>query len=316
MTSKKIYGVIDIGTLKVKTEIASVNNEGSLERLYASNTLTRFGIGLETNGGCPLELHLVDTINELNRIKKEFKNHRVTNWRVVSTHAMRQAKNQNEIIKRVKQETGFEIENLTQAQEASLFFEAVIQTFLLNDQKYAVMDVGGGSVQITVGTKNQLLKSHLMRTGTVTLQEKFIKDPRNPESFTTEEDIEHMKEFILKELMMCDRVKGVPLVYGSSMVIDVMKIIKIPLDIHENSKAHPYKTYVKHLEKFMKEVIKLKFGERDECYKDLPHHYGWGIDKGFLNAITVAEYFHSPYIIPSNANMAQGIIFAMHKTSK
>ncbi len=96
------------------------------------------------------------------------------------------------------------------------------------------------------------------------------------------------------------------------MIIDVMKIVGIHLDAHDDSVMHPYKTYSQHLSEFVSRVIKYKSGFRDEQFPGLPHGYGWGIDKAFLNVVTVAEYLQSPYIIPSNANIAQGIIYKMH----
>jgi hypothetical protein len=97
------------------------------------------------------------------------------------------------------------------------------------------------------------------------------------------------------------------------MIIDVMKIVGLPLDPHEDSVAHPYKTYIQHMSDFISWIIQFKSGYRDKEFPALPHGYGWGIDKAFLNVITVAEHLRSPYIIPSNANIAQGIIYSMHQ---
>ncbi|MEK9166299.1 MAG: hypothetical protein AAB846_01030 [Patescibacteria group bacterium] len=306
----KVYGVVDIGTLKVKAEIASVEPDGLLEKLYSSNVLTLFGTGLDENGGMVQEQYIRQTIDELQRLKGEFKKHGVEKSRVVSTHAMRKAKNREDIVERIKKEVGFDVENITQEQEAEFFFRAVMQTFAPENREYAVIDVGGGSVQVLVGTKKKLQKAHMMKTGTVSLHEKFVQDPHNPRSFSTEDDIEQMRLAILEELMPFERAKNVPLVYGSSMVIDIMKQIDIQLYPHKESAAHPYKTYAGHLAKVIKEVGPMPFGERDELYK-LPHHYAWGLDKAFLNAVTIAEHFESPHIIPSNANIAQGIIYSM-----
>jgi hypothetical protein len=37
----------------------------------------------------------------------------------------------------------------------------------------------------------------------------------------------------------------------------------------------------------------------------------WGIDKAFTNITTLADRLGSPYIIPSNANLAEGLVFSM-----
>ncbi len=306
-----IYAVVDIGTLKVKTEVSSVNSDGTLNRIYNSNNLTRFGIGLDENNGYVQETYIQATIEELKRLKSEFKRYKVTKFRIVSTHAMRKAKNKQEIISRIKNEVGFEVENIPQEQEAELFFKAVMQTFPSNYKKYGVIDVGGGSVQVLVGTKENLMTKYMMPTGTVSLHEKYVKDPNDPLSYTTSEDIEKMKSQILEEIIKLEISEETPLIYGSSMIIDVMKALNIPLDSHLDSSMHPYKTYSKHLSKFLNEIIKYNPAERGKLYPQLPHGYEWGIDKAFINVLTIASRLNSPYIIPSNANIAQGIIYSM-----
>ncbi|OGZ52985.1 MAG: hypothetical protein A3A29_02060 [Candidatus Ryanbacteria bacterium RIFCSPLOWO2_01_FULL_47_79] len=312
---RDVYGVVDIGTLKVKTEIASVAKSGVLKSIYSSNVLTCFGVGLDEYDGFAQEKYIRQTINELRRIRHELERHDAKKFRVVSTHAMRRAKNRDDILARIRKEAGFEVESISQEDEAELFFKAVMRTFLSNDREYVVIDVGGGSVQVLVGTKKELRRTHMMKTGTVRLHEKFVRNPHDPDSFTTPENIDQMKEEILRELIPLDPGERTPLVYGSSMVIDIMRQIKIQLDPHEDSAAHPYKTYAEHLTEFIWRIQPLSFRAREEQYP-LPHHYSWGLEKAFLNAVTIAAHFESPYIVPSNANIAQGIIFAMAEAAE
>lgn len=307
---KDVYGVVDIGTLKVKTEVTSVEENGVLQRRYSSNTLTCFGVGLDENNGLVQKQYIQQTLAELKRVKAEFEKHGVDKFRVVSTHAMRRAANRESILERIRREVGFEVENISQEEEAKFFFLAVMRTFLPEDREYAVIDVGGGSVQVLIGTKHDLRRSHMMKTGTVSLHEKFVANPHDPDSFTTQENIEQMKGEILRQLMPLGGGKGIPLIYGSSMVIDIMQQIKIKLDPHEDSVAHPYKTYARHLIDFIDRIRPLTFRQREEQYP-LPHSYSWGLDKAFLNAAAIAGHFGSPYIVPSNANIAQGIIYSM-----
>ncbi|MDQ3099262.1 MAG: hypothetical protein M3Q44_05940 [bacterium] len=304
------YAVIDIGTLKVKTEIASVNKDKSLDRIYNSNTLTCFGLNLEENNGNVHQKNLVATINELNRVKVILTEYDVKQCKVVSTHAMRKAKNREYILEKMQKETGFTIENISQEQEAELFFKAVMSTFQKSDREYAIVDVGGGSVQVLIGTPQKLNRSIMMQTGTVTISEQVESNPHSPNSLTTSGDIEKMKQIIIEQLLKLEAGADIPLVYGSSMIIDVMQKIGIHMEPHEDSKTHPYKTYSKHLNDFIKKILPFTFGEREKLYQ-LPHGFMYGIDKGFINVITIGEHLKSPYIIPSNANIAQGIIYSL-----
>ncbi len=302
--------MVDIGTIKVKTVVASVFPDGNLEIIYSSNNLTCFGCEIDQNNGYVKEEFLNKTIAELQRIKEVMKEFGVVKYKIVSTHAMRRAKNKDLIVKRIKDEVGFDIENITQEQEAELFFNAVMRSFKSN-KDYAIVDVGGGSVQILIGNPQELKQAHMMQTGAQFLHDNYTKNSNVPTSYTTSEDIEKMKELIMEELIPLKTTKGIPIVYGSSMVIDIMKNIGLYLEDHKDSGTHPYQTYTKYLENYLKEILPLSYEEREKKYKTGQKGYVWGVDKAFLNIITIAEYLDSPYIIPSNANIAQGIVYSM-----
>jgi exopolyphosphatase/pppGpp-phosphohydrolase len=80
---------------------------------------------------------------------------------------MRRAKNKDEIIQRIEKEVGFTVENSAQEQEAELFFLAVMK-----DKEYAVIDVGGGSVQILPGTQRHCLHDGSCEIATAQSKEK------------------------------------------------------------------------------------------------------------------------------------------------
>ena len=306
---KKNYAVIDIGTLKVKFLIASVSDSGSFEQVYFSNELTCFGVGLDENQGVVQEKYIASTIQELLRCKKLLKDYQTAGLRVVSTHAMRRAKNRQEVLDTILRETGFEVENISQDEEAKLFFKGVISGFE-TDKDYAIVDMGGGSVQILVGNKKELKKAHLIQTGAQFLHDNFTTNPHEETSFTTESDLEKMRYYIVEQLLPLKGIGDLPLIYGSSNIIDMMKAMSIPLEENPGSKTHPYLTYSRYLEEFIKKITPLNYKQREEKFP-FQKGYVWGIDKAFLNIITMAEHFPSSYIIPSNANIAWGLIYQL-----
>lgn len=307
---EKTYAVVDIGTLKVKTVIATILPTGDLNIIYSSNNLTCFGCDLDQNNGYVKEEYLGRTIAELQRIKEVFTQYNVKNYRVVSTHAMRRAKNKDAIITRIKDEVGFDVENISQEQEAEFFFNAVMRTFT-SDKDYAIVDVGGGSVQILIGNQRELKQAHMMQTGAIFLHDNFTQNPNVATSYTTTHDIEKMKDVIIEQLLPFKAPKNVPIIYGSSMIIDIMKNINLPLENHADSTIHPYQTYTEHLKNYLESVLPLNYEQREAKYNTGQKGYVWGVDKAFLNIITIAEHLESPYIVPTNANIAQGIIYSM-----
>ncbi|MFH0739968.1 MAG: hypothetical protein V1819_02585, partial [bacterium] len=250
----KNYAVIDIGTLKVKFLIAQILDNGEIKEIYFSNNLTCFGCNMDETNGYISEKNLQVTIEELIRCKKLLKEYNVVNFKVVSTHVLRNAKNREEIKREVEVKTGFQIDNISQDQEALLFFKAVMSGFPQTAHDFTVVDVGGGSVQILIGNKNELKQTYKIQSGGQFLHENFTKNPHIAQSFTTEEDIEKMRKYLLEQLMPLPSGLKTPIIYGSTCIIDLMKAMKIPLHSYEESKSHPFKTYARVLDEFIKKV--------------------------------------------------------------
>lgn len=310
MRNQKKYAVIDIGTLKVKFLIAQVLDGGGMKEVYFSNNLTCFGCNMDETGGYISEENLKSTITELLRCKRLLREHNVEKFRVVSTHALRNAKNREQVKKDLEEKTSFNIENISQDEEALLFFRSVMRDFPAREGGFTVVDVGGGSVQVLVGNKNELNLIHRMRSGGQFLHEHFTKKPHLAESFTTPEDIERMRNYLLEEMLLLPANLKTPIIYGSTCIIDLMKAMDIPLESYPHSKTHPFKTYATALDQFVQKILPLSYKQREALFS-FQQGYVWGIDKAFLNIICLAKRMASPFIIPSNATVSQGILYGM-----
>src|SRR6202012_765316 len=113
----------------------------------------------------------------------------VDHIKAAATSAMRDAENAGDIIRRVKDETGIEIEVISGGYEASLIYENHIAENLDKEHAYLYIDVGGGSTELTFFAGNKLIFSSSFNIGTIRL----LKDQ------VTEEQWESMKEFIKRE---------------------------------------------------------------------------------------------------------------------
>lgn len=56
------------------------------------------------------------------------------------------------VMARIKQDTGFDVENISAEEEAQLFFKAAICDFSTG-QRYAFVDMAGGSAQVLLAVK-------------------------------------------------------------------------------------------------------------------------------------------------------------------
>ncbi len=113
---------------------------------------------------------------------------------VVATSAIRDASNGREFLERAQQESGLTIEILGATEEAFYGYVAAVNTSTLNDG--AVLDIGGGSLQLTrvEGRHNTEMASFPL--GAVRVTEQFLSDPAPPKR----KQLQRLHEYVDEQL--------------------------------------------------------------------------------------------------------------------
>ncbi len=93
-----------------------------------------------------------------------------------ATSAMRDAKNAPDIIRKVKLETGLEIEIISGDKEANLVYENHVAEKLDKDHSYLYIDVGGGSTELSFFTNGKLAYKRSFNIGTIRLLKDMVTD--------------------------------------------------------------------------------------------------------------------------------------------
>ena len=97
----------------------------------------------------------------------------------VGTQVFRAAVNRDQIIRRIKTETGLSVEILSETEEADYGYKGVLTGMRLEET--LVIDVGGGSVELIRGRRDREIAVTSIPMGAVTLTEKYVAhDPPNP----------------------------------------------------------------------------------------------------------------------------------------
>ena len=110
----------------------------------------------------------------------------VKNVIACATSAMRDARNSNDIIRKVKLETGIEIEIISGDLEASIIYENHVAENMDTDHSYMYIDVGGGSTELTFFADGKLVFKKSFNIGTI----RILKD------MVDEKQWEEVKDFI------------------------------------------------------------------------------------------------------------------------
>lgn len=100
----------------------------------------------------------------------------VKNVIACATSAMRDAGNSADLIRKIKLETGLEIEIISGDLEASLIYENHVAENMDTDHSYMYIDVGGGSTELTFFADNKLVFKQSFNIGTIRLLKDMVDD--------------------------------------------------------------------------------------------------------------------------------------------
>lgn len=172
--------VIDIGSNTTRLLVAEPTDNDGFRRLLSQRSFTRLGRGLDADGTIPAEkiellAQTIATQSELARVMGADTVH------AFATAATRDAANRQELLDAVERRTAVRIEVLDQREEARLAFLGATHALSQDgDGVVAVIDVGGGSTEIAVGTpgSDALDWSASLRVGSALLTDAHVShDP-------------------------------------------------------------------------------------------------------------------------------------------
>lgn len=107
----------------------------------------------------------------------------IQHFRAVATSAVREAQNGEALIERIRQQTGIELEAISGSEEARLVHLAVTSRIDMSQSKWLLVDVGGGSVEVSLADDVGMLWSQSHTMGSVRLLEELSGAGDDPGRF-------------------------------------------------------------------------------------------------------------------------------------
>jgi exopolyphosphatase/guanosine-5'-triphosphate,3'-diphosphate pyrophosphatase len=142
--------------------------------------------------------------NPFQRGLKAMKTHKATIDRfevdktlAFATSAIRSAENGKDFVKKVKAETGIEIEVISGNREAELIYYGVRQALDLGDEKVLIMDIGGGSTEFIIADRNRMYWKHSFDLGAARLLEVI-----NPSEPISKNEIKKLRAYLKEQMQI------------------------------------------------------------------------------------------------------------------
>jgi len=194
-----LIAAIDIGSNAVRFALAQVDTRGGLRILDERRRPTRLGANLASGKALP-KTAVKTTIAAVKEFCFDAIRHGVQATRVVATSAVREAPDGAQFVRRLEAEVGLPVEIIGPDEEARLAFSSCRAAFDLQKQTVAIVDIGGGSVQVSLAWRGVLYESISMPLGAVRLTSMFDAAEKGPGSRTNSDPMARMRKHVARTL--------------------------------------------------------------------------------------------------------------------
>lgn len=207
MNNSRRIGIIDIGSNSIRLAIYELHKTGAYRVISEFKESARLSQRIGPDGGLP-PAEIQNIVRILSHFKRICDAHGVTDYRAAATAAIRNATNAREITDILSKQSGFPIEILSGEDEARLGFLGMILTMDIPDG--FLVDIGGGSTEISLFRNRKLLHSVSFPFGAVNTTRKFAPNGE----FQAEQlhGIRQMVQQALSEHSWISQSPGLPLV--------------------------------------------------------------------------------------------------------
>ena len=170
------FAAVDIGSNSVRLKVARLRGRG-LQAIHEDREVTRLGEAVfRTNFLSPEAM--AETIKVLRRFHRTAQRLGADSVRVVATSALRDARNSRSFLEWVRSATGWTVEIISGLEEARLIHLGLISNLHLNTLTILMIDLGGGSCELTLSRRGHIHTTTSLPLGAVRLTNEFLQhDP-------------------------------------------------------------------------------------------------------------------------------------------
>lgn len=164
----RVFAAIDVGSYELGMKIFEFSNKGGMKEIDSIRHSIELGTDTYQDGiiGMHHMDELCDVLSDFSSIMKSYK---VDDYKAYGTSAIRETKNTAILIEQIKLRTGIKVDVLSNSEQRFLHYKAAA----LKGQRFdefiregcAIVDIGGGSIQISLFDNDSLVTTQNIRLG-------------------------------------------------------------------------------------------------------------------------------------------------------
>jgi exopolyphosphatase/guanosine-5'-triphosphate,3'-diphosphate pyrophosphatase len=168
---------IDIGTNSIHMIVVQVRPDLSFEVIDREKEMVRLGAG-GLDGRSLTPTAMTAALQTLAKFRRLADSHKVDKIVAAATSAIREADNGGDFIAEVDRKTHIRIRVISGTEEARLIHMAAVYGVHMAGSPAVVVDIGGGSIEVTLGTASHITHARSFKLGVIRLTERFVRtDP-------------------------------------------------------------------------------------------------------------------------------------------
>lgn len=170
----KTFAAIDVGSFELSMKIFEISAKSGMREI--DDVRQRIDLGTATYATGKMAYDRVDELcRYLNEFMEIMKTYRVSEYKAYGTSAIRETENTIIVLDQIRQRTGITIEVLSNSEQRFLDYKSIafkgkdFNKFI--EKGTAIVDIGGGSIQISLFDKDTLMATQNLRLGVLRLRD-------------------------------------------------------------------------------------------------------------------------------------------------
>jgi exopolyphosphatase/guanosine-5'-triphosphate,3'-diphosphate pyrophosphatase len=250
---------IDCGTNSIHMIVVRIRPDLSFEVIDREKEMVRLGSG-GLDGKALTSEAMAAALQTFSRFRRLAQSHQVEEILASATSAVREAENGGEFLVAVESETGIKPQVISGTEEARLIHLAAVYGVDVAGASAVVVDIGGGSIEITHGTGSSLRTAKSFKLGVIRLTERFVKS--DPLSGRDERKLVRHIEDELSKYLRDIRSAGFDRVIGTSGTILSLGTIAAGERRRLGDEIRSLRVPAKQIHRLRKELIDRSLSER------------------------------------------------------